>query len=50
VLFRGTLRENVDPEEKFKDEEVWSALERAHLKSEDKPLTHTIDEGSSEEY
>lgn len=45
VLFRGTLRENVDPEGKFTDEELYAALERAHLKSDDKPITHIVDEG-----
>lgn len=33
VLFSGTLRLNLDPFERFTDEEVWKALENAHLKS-----------------
>lgn len=45
VLFRGTLRENIDPEEKFTDQEVWAALERAHLKNEDKPISYKVEEG-----
>ncbi|KAM9305127.1 multidrug resistance-associated protein 1 [Gastrophryne carolinensis] len=33
VLFSGSLRMNLDPFEKYTDEEVWSALELAHLKN-----------------
>ncbi|GFR84872.1 multidrug resistance-associated protein 1 [Elysia marginata] len=33
VLFSGTLRMNLDPFEKYSDEQVWAALEHAHLKS-----------------
>ncbi|KAI6220946.1 Multidrug resistance-associated protein 1 isoform X4 [Aphelenchoides fujianensis] len=31
ILFCGTLRSNLDPFEEYTDEQVWSALERAHL-------------------
>ncbi|XP_061083514.1 ATP-binding cassette sub-family C member 2-like [Conger conger] len=32
VLFSGTLRMNLDPFEKFGDEDVWRVIELAHLK------------------
>ncbi|KAG9331799.1 hypothetical protein JZ751_017001 [Albula glossodonta] len=33
VLFSGSLRMNLDPFDAYSDQEVWSALELAHLKS-----------------
>lgn len=33
VLFSGSLRMNIDPLNQFKDEQIWSAIEHAHLKS-----------------
>jgi ATP-binding cassette subfamily C (CFTR/MRP) protein 1 len=32
VLFSGTIRFNLDPFDKYTDQEVWQALERAHMK------------------
>lgn len=32
VLFSGSLRMNLDPFDKHSDNEVWEALEHAHLK------------------
>ena len=34
VLFSGTLKMNLDPFEKYSDEQIWTALEHAHLKCE----------------
>lgn len=31
VLFSGTLRMNLDPFEKYSDEDVWKALQHSHL-------------------
>lgn len=49
VLFSGTLRSNLDPFDSLSDEEIWKALEHAHLKdfvaSLDKGLVHNITEG-----
>uniref|UniRef100_A0A6M2DRX2 ABC-type glutathione-S-conjugate transporter n=1 Tax=Xenopsylla cheopis TaxID=163159 RepID=A0A6M2DRX2_XENCH len=49
VLFSGTLRINLDPFDAHSDEEVWRALEHAHLKEFVKGLsaglTHEVSEG-----
>ncbi|XP_067133640.1 multidrug resistance-associated protein 1-like [Centruroides vittatus] len=49
VLFSGTLRMNLDPFNKYSDEEVWIALEHSHLKiyvsSLESGLQHMISEG-----
>lgn len=49
VLFSGSLRFNLDPFNKYSDEEIWTALEHAHLKSFVKALpaglNHEVSEG-----
>ncbi|EDV20619.1 uncharacterized protein TRIADDRAFT_50946 [Trichoplax adhaerens] len=49
VLFSGTLRMNLDPFEGHSDQDLWVALENAHLKdfvqSLEKGLLHEISEG-----
>ncbi|XP_032672071.1 multidrug resistance-associated protein 1 isoform X3 [Odontomachus brunneus] len=49
VLFSGTLRLNLDPFDNHSDEEIWRALEHAHLKSFVKNLPsgliHEVSEG-----
>ncbi|XP_065898603.1 multidrug resistance-associated protein 1-like isoform X2 [Dysidea avara] len=49
VLFANTLRSNLDPFDKYTDNEVWKCLESAHLKeyvlSLDDQLSHQIAEG-----
>ncbi|XP_040463336.1 canalicular multispecific organic anion transporter 1 isoform X2 [Falco naumanni] len=49
ILFTGTLRMNLDPFDQYTDEEVWKALELAHLKTyvKDLPegLLHVVSEG-----
>lgn len=32
VLFCGSLRSNLDPFDEFTDDEIWSALELAHIR------------------
>ena len=49
ALFTGTLRMNLDPFDQYSDNEIWTALELAHLKSFvtslDEGLNYKISEG-----
>ena len=49
MLFSGTLRVNLDPFDSYSDEEVWTALESAHLRAFvsglEKGLQHEVAEG-----
>lgn len=49
MLFSGTLRLNLDPFEKHDDEQIWTALEQAHLKTfvsnQTDKLYHKVSEG-----
>ncbi|XP_012271250.1 multidrug resistance-associated protein 1 isoform X2 [Orussus abietinus] len=49
VLFSGTLRLNLDPFDRYSDDQVWKALENAHLKGFIKGLpsglSHEVSEG-----
>lgn len=49
MLFSGTLRMNLDPFDKYSDDELWNALEHSHLKPYvaglPKKLQHDVAEG-----
>lgn len=49
MLFSGTLRMNLDPFDKFSDEDLWRALELSHLKDYvaglQEGLQHEVSEG-----
>lgn len=48
VLFSGTLRMNIDPFNAYPDEDIWTALEQAHLKSFVKGLGEGLEHKTSE--
>ncbi|CAH0555483.1 unnamed protein product [Brassicogethes aeneus] len=48
ILFSGTLRMNLDPFDKHSDEDVWRALDNAHLKSFVQGLPSTLQHQVSE--
>lgn len=50
IMFDGSLRDNLDPHEKFTDDEIWQSLEMSHLKDHvkenlDDGLEHECGEG-----
>lgn len=47
VLFAGTIRSNIDPIEKYTDNEIWHAIEAAKLKSIVDNLDSEIDENGT---
>lgn len=51
VLFSGTVRDNLDPFAEYDEHELWSALERCHLRSAiealDDGLDHVVAENGS---
>ncbi|XP_050302533.1 ATP-binding cassette sub-family C member 4-like [Anthonomus grandis grandis] len=42
ILFSGTIRSNIDPFQQFSDKEIWSALEKVHIKSFIKTLSQPV--------
>jgi len=49
ILFSGTLRFNLDPFERYTDQEIWTALDHASLRefaaAQPNKLEHEITEG-----
>ena len=43
MLFSGTMRMNLDPFDEYQDEELWTALEHAHMKAYIKSLSEQLD-------
>eukprot|EP00058_Branchiostoma_floridae_P018052 XP_002603541.1 hypothetical protein BRAFLDRAFT_280495 [Branchiostoma floridae] len=43
VLFVGTVRYNLDPFEQYSDDQIWSALERTHMKQAISGLQHQLE-------
>lgn len=49
LVFNGSVRQNLDPSEKYNDDELWSALETANLKTSIPNLDCTITDCLSSE-
>jgi ABC-type multidrug transport system fused ATPase/permease subunit len=49
VVFSGALRTNLDPFNRYTDDEIWRALEQAHLKSFVQGLAGQLEYVCSEE-
>ncbi|XP_030745870.1 probable multidrug resistance-associated protein lethal(2)03659 [Sitophilus oryzae] len=48
LLFQGTIRQNIDPYDKFTDKEIWDTLEKVHMRDHINSLELTItDHGSN---
>lgn len=51
ILFTGTIRQNVDPTDSYSDEEIWRAIDLAHLgeylRTLPAGLEHQVSEGGS---
>ncbi|XP_066143470.1 ATP-binding cassette sub-family C member 4-like [Euwallacea fornicatus] len=47
ILFTGTIRTNLDPFDKYSDKEIWSALEKVHMKSIIQDLNQEISDSTS---
>ncbi|KAG9510799.1 Multidrug resistance-associated protein 1 [Fragariocoptes setiger] len=51
IMFSGTVRQNVDPSEKYDDASIWKAIKMAHLgdfvKDLEKQLDHEVSESGS---
>ncbi|XP_035205166.1 multidrug resistance-associated protein 1-like, partial [Stegodyphus dumicola] len=49
LIFNGSVRQNLDPYQEFKDEEIWSALEIADLKAHISSLDSSVERKMSNE-
>ncbi|GFR20380.1 multidrug resistance-associated protein 1 [Trichonephila clavata] len=49
LVFNGSVRQNLDPNQKYKDDEIWSALEMANLKTSIRNLDCAVSECLSSE-
>ncbi|XP_022652533.1 multidrug resistance-associated protein 1-like isoform X2 [Varroa destructor] len=47
ILFRGTIRFNLDPQGLYTDQQLYAALERAHLKKTGLQLNYAVTQGGT---